>query len=517
MEKKKDQGPTLTVVGAGGAGSNAVNNMIRSGLEGVNFVVCNTDAQALQQSLADVKIQLGPEITQGLGAGSRPDVGKASAEESIDEVMSHLKGAHMIFITAGMGGGTGTGGAPVIAKAAREAGILTVGVVTKPFHFEGSHRMQSAEAGIEAMNQCVDTLLVIPNQNLFRLATEGTTFADAFAMADDVLYSGVRTFTDLMIKHGLINLDFADICAVMREMMGKAMMGTGQAMGERRAIDAAEQAISCPLLDSDITMKGARAVLINITGGPDMTLFEVDEAANRIREEVDPSANIIFGATFDQSLNGELRVAVVATGIDAEDATQSSAKEGNFKVTPRSVFQLDGKKAKKPEQTAEESEGLFADKQAQAAPESAADAWSETPGDVPSKDLLGRKHNVFAEEAYNMAQEETSTSLFEAPQEEAVEGLWGRQPKEAPQPKQPTKRRSFNLLEKLGMRRAAATEEKPSEPAAPVAAPQPPSDKVAPLKKAPLKPVEQEVPQVNPVPAEEDTEVPAFMRSGNKR
>jgi cell division protein FtsZ len=315
--------PKITVIGIGGAGGNAVNNMIRYQLEGVDFIVGNTDAQALVHSLAPHRIQLGLEITQGLGAGSRPDVGKAAAEESVAEVMSKIKGSHMVFITAGMGGGTGTGAAPVIAKAAREAGILTVGVVTKPFHFEGSHRMKSAERGIADLQQYVDTLIVIPNQNLFRVANERTTFADAFKMADDVLYSGVRGVTDLMIMPGLINLDFADIRSVMGEM-GKAMMGTGEAEGENRAVEAAEAAISNPLLD-DVSMRGARGVLINITGGYDMTLFEVDEAANRIRQEVDPDANIIFGSTFDEKMEGVIRVSVVATGIDAEMTQQRAA------------------------------------------------------------------------------------------------------------------------------------------------------------------------------------------------
>lgn len=313
--QSENLGPKIVVIGVGGAGGNAVNNMIRSNLEGVDFVVANTDAQALKQSLADEsqRIQLGLSITQGLGAGSKPDVGKASAEESSDDILKVIEGANMVFITAGMGGGTGTGAAPVIAKIAREAGILTVGVVTKPFLFEGSHRAKSAENGISELQQYVDTLLVIPNQNLFRLATEGTTFADAFKMADNVLYSGVRGVTDLMLMPGLINLDFADIRAVMSEM-GKAMMGTGEAEGERRALDAAEVAISNPLLD-DVSLQGAKGILINITGGYDMTLYEVDEAANRVREEVDPDANIIFGSTFDDRLNGKLRVSVVATGI----------------------------------------------------------------------------------------------------------------------------------------------------------------------------------------------------------
>ena len=307
--------PRITVVGVGGAGGNAVNNMIASNLAGVEFLVCNTDAQALGQSKADRCIQLGVTLTQGLGAGARPDVGRAAAEEALEEVLDHLAGSHMVFITAGMGGGTGTGAAPVIARATREQGILTVGVVTKPFHFEGMQRMRLAESGIEELTQYVDTLIIIPNQNLFRVANEKTTFADAFHMADNVLYSGVRGVTDLMVMPGLINLDFADVRTVMSEM-GKAMMGTGEAEGERRAIEAAEAAISNPLLE-DITMEGARGVLINITGGPDMTLFEVDEAANRIREEVDPEANILFGSTFEPEMEGKIRVSVVATGIDA--------------------------------------------------------------------------------------------------------------------------------------------------------------------------------------------------------
>ena len=312
--------PKITVVGVGGAGGNAVNNMIRANLAGVEFAICNTDAQAMKQNLCDRRIQMGIGVTRGLGAGSRPEVGRAAAEEALEEIMIALEGSNMAFITAGMGGGTGTGAAPVIARAARESGILTIGVVTKPFQFEGTHRMRLAEAGIQELQKYVDTLIIIPNQNLFRVANERTTFADAFKMADDVLHSGVAGVTDLMVKPGLINLDFADIRAVMSEM-GKAMMGTGEAEGDRRAIDAAEAAISNPLLE-DVSMKGARGVLINITGGLDMTLFEVDEAANRIREEVDPEANIIFGSTFDEALEGRMRISVVATGIEADKAVQ---------------------------------------------------------------------------------------------------------------------------------------------------------------------------------------------------
>src|SRR5579872_4440354 len=306
--------PRIMVAGIGGAGGNAVNNMIVSGLSGVDFIVANTDAQALTSSRAERIIQMGLQVTEGLGAGSKPEVGKAAAEEALEEIRDHLAGAHMVFVTAGMGGGTGTGAAPVIARAAREMGILTVGVVTKPFHFEGGRRMKVAETGISDLQKAVDTLIIIPNQNLFRVANEKTTFADAFAMADQVLYSGVACITDLMVKEGLINLDFADVRSIMSEM-GKAMMGTGEASGERRALTAAEAAIANPLID-DSSMKGARGLLISITGGKDLTLFEVDEAATRIREEVDQDANIIVGATFDEALDGIIRVSVVATGIE---------------------------------------------------------------------------------------------------------------------------------------------------------------------------------------------------------
>ena len=312
--------PRITVIGVGGAGCNAVNNMIDANLEGVDFLVANTDGQSLAHSLAPRKIQLGTSLTGGLGAGSKPEMGRKAAEESLDEVLAELADSHMVFITAGMGGGTGTGAAPVIARAAKERGILTAAVVTKPFDFEGKRRMEQADAGVEALQAYVDTLIVIPNQNLFRLANERTTLADTFHMADAVLHQGVCGVTNLMIKPGLINLDFADIRAVMSEM-GKAMMGTGEASGETRATEAAESAINNPLLD-DSSMKGARAVLINISGGMDMTLFEVDEAANRIRAEVDPDATIIFGSAFDEKLEGVMRVSIVATGIDA--LTQST-------------------------------------------------------------------------------------------------------------------------------------------------------------------------------------------------
>jgi len=319
MSEREELKPRITVFGVGGAGGNAVNNMIEKQLEGVEFVVANTDAQALQQSKSTARVQMGVRVTEGLGAGARPSVGAAAAEETIEEIVDHLAGAHMCFITAGMGGGTGTGAAPIIAQAARELGVLTVGVVTKPFQFEGAKRMRQAEEGVEALQKVVDTLIIIPNQNLFRLANEKTTFTEAFALADDVLYQGVKGVTDLMVRPGLINLDFADVRAVMDEM-GKAMMGTGEASGEDRAIQAAEKAIANPLLD-EISLRGAKGVLINITGGDDLTLFELDEAANRIREEVDPDANIIVGSTMDPSLGGMMRVSVVATGIDAAPAS----------------------------------------------------------------------------------------------------------------------------------------------------------------------------------------------------
>jgi cell division protein FtsZ len=320
--------PRITVFGVGGGGGNAVNNMITAGLQGVDFVVANTDAQALTMTKAERIIQMGVAVTEGLGAGSQPEVGRAAAEECIDEIIDHLNGTHMCFVTAGMGGGTGTGAAPVVAQAARNKGILTVGVVTKPFHFEGGRRMRLAEQGIEELQKSVDTLIVIPNQNLFRIANDKTTFADAFAMADQVLYSGVACITDLMVKEGLINLDFADVRSVMREM-GRAMMGTGEASGEGRAMAAAEAAIANPLLD-ETSMKGAQGLLISITGGRDLTLFEVDEAATRIREEVDQDANIILGATFDEELEGIIRVSVVATGIDRA-MSEVAARNADFR------------------------------------------------------------------------------------------------------------------------------------------------------------------------------------------
>ena len=325
LAERQELKPKITVFGVGGAGGNAVNNMIEKELAGADFVAANTDSQALEQSKADRRIQLGAATTQGLGAGANPEIGASAAEESMQEIIDVLSGSHMCFITAGMGGGTGTGAAPVIARAAREMGVLTVGVVTKPFAFEGSKRMRLAESGIGELQKYVDTLIIIPNQNLFRIANEKTTFADAFVMADDVLYQGVKGVTDLMVRPGIVNLDFADVRAVMNEM-GKAMMGSGEGSGENRALDAAEKAIANPLLD-EVSLKGARGVLINITGGSDLTLFEVDEAANRVRKEADDEAAVFFGSALDPDMEGSIRVSVVATGIDAESfkATRPTA------------------------------------------------------------------------------------------------------------------------------------------------------------------------------------------------
>lgn len=366
--------PKITVIGVGGAGGNAVNNMIARELQGVEFVAANTDAQALSHSKAHRKIQLGAEVTQGLGAGSQPDVGRAAAEETMESIEDALSGSHMVFITAGMGGGTGTGAAPVVARHAREKGILTVGVVTKPFHFEGARRMSIADQGIEELQQHVDTLIIIPNQNLFRIANEKTTFQDAFNMADEVLNSGVRGITDLMVMPGLINLDFADVRAVMQSM-GRAMMGTGEAEGESRAVEAAEAAISNPLLD-ETSMKGAQGVIINITGGMDLTLFEVDEAANHIRSEVDPDANIIVGSAFEESLDGRMRVSVVATGVGAEAAKaappERPAKNGRMAEARSDKLGLSlvfsDKKEKAETQTAEVSDAVEATETAEKPP-----------------------------------------------------------------------------------------------------------------------------------------------------
>ena len=355
---QNDLKPRISVFGIGGAGGNAVNNMIEKELEGADFVAANTDAQALQQSNAKNKIQMGVKVTEGLGAGARASVGAAAAEETIEEIVDHLAGSHMAVITAGMGGGTGTGAAPIIAQAARELGVLTVGVVTKPFQFEGSKRMKQAEDGVEALQKVVDTLIIIPNQNLFRIANEKTTFSDAFNLADDVLYQGVKGITDLMVRPGLINLDFADVRAVMDEM-GKAMMGTGEASGEDRAVQSAEKAIANPLLD-EISLRGARGVLINITGGHDLTLFELDEAANRIREEVDPDANIIVGSTIDEELQGIMRVSVVATGIDATEASNETPLPRRSMAEPL-VKDVENNRSATDESSSESQNTLFND------------------------------------------------------------------------------------------------------------------------------------------------------------
>ncbi|PIE14694.1 MAG: cell division protein FtsZ [Rhodobacterales bacterium] len=387
MPGQEELKPRITVFGVGGAGGNAVNNMIEKQLDGVDFVVANTDAQALQQSQSQAKVQLGVKVTEGLGAGAKATIGAAAAEESIEQIVDHLAGAHMCFITAGMGGGTGTGAAPIIAQAARELGVLTVGVVTKPFQFEGGKRMKQAEDGVEALQKVVDTLIIIPNQNLFRLANEKTTFTEAFSMADDVLYQGVKGVTDLMVRPGLINLDFADVRAVMDEM-GKAMMGTGEADGEDRATQAAEKAIANPLLD-EISLRGAKGVLINITGGHDLTLFELDEAANRIREEVDSEANIIVGSTLDTGMEGAMRVSVVATGIDASEVVSDIPVPRRSLAAPltSTVSAEEHQQPAMPQQVAAhatEEPSLFGDLEAQtaAASEQVEDIFEPAPAEA---------------------------------------------------------------------------------------------------------------------------------------
>lgn len=416
--------PRITVIGVGGAGGNAVNNMIRSNLEGVDFVAANTDAQALEQSSASTKIQLGLGLTQGLGAGSKPETGRSAAEESRDEIEKVIKGSNMVFVTAGMGGGTGTGAAPTVAQVARDLGILTVGVVTKPFMFEGAHRMRTADHGISELQKHVDTLIIIPNQNLFRLANDQTTFADAFNMADNVLYSGVRGVTDLMIMPGLVNLDFADVRTVMCEM-GKAMMGTGEAEGENRAIEAAEAAISNPLLD-EVSMRGARGVLINITGGFDITLYEVDEAANRIREEVESDANIIFGSTFDERLNGKIRVSVVATGIDAEQQAQAIRDADLLAATKKETVQKDPQLSldSTPQQSFndfEESRPVSEDPLRQQTTESEP-YFKDTESD--SSDFSPKHHNFDIDQAAK--EEEVSRNT---PEKKSIFGLFRRKKK----------------------------------------------------------------------------------------
>jgi cell division protein FtsZ len=460
MPGHDDLKPRITVFGVGGAGGNAVNNMIDKSLEGVEFVVANTDAQALQQAKAESRVQLGIKVTEGLGAGARASVGAAAAEESIEQIVDHLAGAHMCFITAGMGGGTGTGAAPIIAQAARELGVLTVGVVTKPFQFEGNKRMRQAEEGVEALQKVVDTLIIIPNQNLFRLANEKTTFTDAFSMADDVLYQGVKGVTDLMVRPGLINLDFADVRAVMDEM-GKAMMGTGEADGEDRAIQAAEKAIANPLLD-EISLRGAKGVLINITGGQDLTLFELDEAANRIREEVDPDANIIVGSTMDDSLGGMMRVSVVATGIDAVEVNT------DIPVPRRSMSA-----PLKPQTVAEEAPVEVADE----APMTAETAQAEDQAplfedlDVQRAAEEEQVDHLFAEDT-NDADDlpppayQPQVAAFEPRQEESLEA----EPDTFVAPRAPAP--GTPSPEALARLRAAAQKAAPEQQRAPAAAPQ---------------------------------------------
>tara|TARA_R110002094_G_scaffold102303_6_gene102026 strand:+ start:6932 stop:8803 length:1872 start_codon:yes stop_codon:yes gene_type:complete len=427
--------PRITVFGVGGAGGNAVNNMIRAGLQGVDFVVANTDSQALSMSHAERVVQMGVAVTEGLGAGSQPEVGRAAAEEVMDEINDHLNHVHMAFITAGMGGGTGTGAAPVVARAARECGILTVGVVTKPFHFEGKRRMALAEAGIEELQKHVDTLIVIPNQNLFRIANEKTTFADAFGMADQVLYSGVACITDLMVKEGLINLDFADVRSVMREM-GKAMMGTGEAGGEGRAVQAAEAAIANPLLD-DVSMRGARGLLISITGGNDLTLFEVDEAASRIREEVDDDANIILGATFDETMEGVIRVSVVATGIDsiAElNAAPADVRMAQLTERLRSGAGSAGTAITTSNQTAEAQPQIMAP--AQQPSEAAPRAQAPTAADLDEELRIARPAPQTSQPVARQAPSDPNVTLSPlrspAPQQAPHEEIYDAPPHDAP-------------------------------------------------------------------------------------
>jgi len=550
--------PRITVFGVGGAGGNAVNNMINAGLQGVDFVVANTDAQALTVSKAERVIQMGVQVTEGLGAGSQPDVGRAAAEEVIDEIRDHLSGAHMVFVTAGMGGGTGTGAAPIIAKTARDMGILTVGVVTKPFHFEGQRRMRIADGGITELQKCVDTLLIIPNQNLFRVANEKTTFADAFALADQVLYSGVACITDLMVKEGLINLDFADVRAVMREM-GKAMMGTGEAEGEKRAMRAAEAAISNPLID-DASMKGARGLLISITGGRDLTLYEVDEAATRIREEVDQDANIIVGATFDESLDGMIRVSVVATGIDQALAQRPPVPASDSRIAEvalrmrtenqRNLERIERSEPVRP--AAAPMAPVVPPASVNASIESAAKAAIAAAIEEVTIRPLAPKPSLFIDPAASEPEVEEEATAFIPPQPERLPARAPRMPRidelpvpaqneirarrgELPQDEHPEKRR-MSLLQRLASvglgRREQDEQELPqSQRPAAVSAPLPPAERLAgrpmPRPAEPrLEPVSEyarrSAPQgldqhgrQSPVhnPGEEDQlDIPAFLR-----
>ncbi|KAJ04961.1 cell division protein FtsZ [Sulfitobacter mediterraneus] len=460
MPGHDDLKPRITVFGVGGAGGNAVNNMIDKSLEGVEFVVANTDAQALQQAKAESRVQLGIKVTEGLGAGARATVGAAAAEESIEQIVDHLAGAHMCFITAGMGGGTGTGAAPIIAQAARELGVLTVGVVTKPFQFEGNKRMRQAEEGVEALQKVVDTLIIIPNQNLFRLANEKTTFTDAFSMADDVLYQGVKGVTDLMVRPGLINLDFADVRAVMDEM-GKAMMGTGEAEGEDRAIQAAEKAIANPLLD-EISLRGAKGVLINITGGQDLTLFELDEAANRIREEVDPDANIIVGSTMDDTLGGMMRVSVVATGIDAVEVNTDipvPRRSMSAPLTPQTVAE------EAPVEVAEETPMVAEAAQAEDQAPLFEDLDVQRAAEEEQVDHLFAEESTDADDLPPPAYQ-PQVAAFEPRQEESLEA----EPDTFVAPRAPAP--GTPSPEALARLRAAAQKAAPEQQQAPAAAPQ---------------------------------------------
>ncbi len=471
MPDEGDLKPRITVFGVGGAGGNAVNNMIDKALEGVEFVVANTDAQALQQSKSESRVQLGVKVTEGLGAGARATVGAAAAEESIEQIVDHLAGAHMCFITAGMGGGTGTGAAPIIAQAARELGVLTVGVVTKPFQFEGAKRMRQAEEGVEQLQKMVDTLIIIPNQNLFRLANEKTTFTEAFSMADDVLYQGVKGVTDLMVRPGLINLDFADVRAVMDEM-GKAMMGTGEATGEDRAIQAAEKAIANPLLD-EISLRGAKGVLINITGGHDLTLFELDEAANRIREEVDADANIIVGSTMDDTLDGGMRVSVVATGIDAAEANaamplprrsmKAPLPQAEVEAAPAPTAEpapvaAEAAAAPQPVEAATAEPSLFPqmDTQRAAAEDQMEDIFEDVAPAAPSFDAASAGADVPPPAYQPSAAQQVQPQMFE---EDEAQGFVAPQ---RPAPGTPTPQ----LMQRL----QAAVEKAPAAPARPAAA-----------------------------------------------
>ena len=549
--------PRITVFGVGGAGGNAVNNMITAGLQGVEFVVANTDAQALTTSKAERLIQMGVQVTEGLGAGSQPEVGRAAAEEAIDEIRDHLSGAHMVFVTAGMGGGTGTGAAPVISRVARDLGILTVGVVTKPFHFEGQRRMRFAETGITDLQKVVDTLLIIPNQNLFRVANEKTTFADAFAMADQVLYSGVACITDLMVKEGLINLAFADVRAVMREM-GKAMMGTGEAAGEKRALTAAEAAIANPLID-DSSMKGAKGLLISITGGKDLTLYEVDEAATRIREEVDQDANIIVGATFDEGLEGIIRVSVVATGIDKVALAQPApAKEIRaFDLTqrirvepPRLAGSIEpaiaAERAAAPIPTMAEPMQNEVENAAIAAVSAAILPSAATGEDVTFRPLPRSKPSLLLDQGATQLQDPAMPQAFIPPAPEPVANR-PRMPRfedlplpaqneiraqrgEAQAPETPDKRR-MSLLQRLASVGLGRRDERPAAPPRPAVQPTPPIEQsqprpaarqsdpqgpypASPYGKRPMQSLDshgRQVPVHNSV-EEDQLDIPAFLR-----